>query len=95
MSISLVLSMLLALLVGAFLTGAFFEPAFAGDSVLPGSDALRALYDSKERSLRAIKDLELDYSMGKISPEDFERSKQELSLEVAVILDEIRRHEQR
>jgi hypothetical protein len=33
--------------------------------------------------------------MGKISQEDFERARNELSIEVAGVLEEIRRHEQR
>lgn len=87
------LSIFLVLGVAAFLAGAFSQPVRAVEGMSYNSDGLMALYDSKERSLRAIKDLELDYSMNKISPEEYERSRQELSLEVAGILEEINSHE--
>lgn len=67
-----------------------------GDSLVverKSVDATRRLLDSKERALRAIKDLELDFGMGKVSKEDYDRSYSELSLEVGRILEELRRHE--
>jgi hypothetical protein len=59
------------------------------------SASLLALRDKKERALRSLKDLELDFAMGKVSAEDFESSKQALSLEAAAILEELSQHEQR
>jgi hypothetical protein len=48
-----------------------------------------ALLDRKERSLRAIKDLDLDFKMGKLSQLDYEASRNELSLEVAEMLSKL------
>jgi hypothetical protein len=90
----IVLSLALSLLIGLYLARPFFEAAYAGESSTAEVESLQSLQDSKERSLRAIKDLELDYSMGKVSREDFDRAKTELSIEVAGVLEELRRHGQ-
>jgi hypothetical protein len=52
------------------------------------------LADSKERGLRALKDLDLDYAMGKLSKDDYEQSRQSLTGEVAAILTELKGHGQ-
>lgn len=57
-------------------------PLASSDSTLD----VVALLDRKERSLRAIKDLDLDFKMGKISSDDYQLSRNELSLEVAQVL---------
>jgi len=49
-----------------------------------------ALMDEKERGLRAIKDLDLDFTMGKLSKEDFEQARASLSMDVARILNELK-----
>ena len=95
MSTWILLSLALSLLIGLYLARPFFEAAYAGVDSTSGLESLQTLQDSKERALRAMKDLELDYSMGKISQEDFQRARNELSIEVAGVLEEIRRHEQR
>jgi hypothetical protein len=56
-----------------------------------GEEVLRLL-DMKERSLRALKDLELDFAMGKMSEDDYARSRETVTLEVAQILREIKEH---
>jgi len=95
MSMWIVLALALSVVIGFFVCAPLFEPALSqGDESL-SSSGLVALGDAKERALRALKDLELDHDMGKVSHEDFERSKHELSLEVASILEEIRRHGKR
>jgi hypothetical protein len=76
----------------------FAEPLFektggAVDASSAAAEAARRLLDSKERALRAIKDLELDFTMGKVSREDYDRSYAELSQEVGRILQELRGHE--
>jgi len=91
----LFLSGALSLVLGLFLMAPLFEPAVAASGV-SGSEAVntpRRLRDAKERTLRALKDLELDHQMGKISSDDFERSSQELSLELAQILNDMRNYE--
>ena len=92
MSMWILLAVAFSLVVGMFVCAPLFEPALQGatDVLDPGEQ--RALMDSKERALRALKDLELDHDMGKVSDEDFERTKQELTVDVARILEEIRRH---
>jgi hypothetical protein len=95
MSIWIVLSLAFSLLLGLYLVRPFFEAAYAGGDATVGLESLQSLSDSKERALRAIKDLELDFSMGKISQEDFDRAKNELSIELAGVLEEIRQHGQR
>jgi hypothetical protein len=90
----ILLSVALAGSLGIFLAAPFGEVAGAEGThvAASGQDVYGRLLDSKERALRALKDLELDFTMGKVSPDDFERSKRELSQEVAQILEEIRRH---
>jgi hypothetical protein len=90
----IVLSILLSLSLGVFLAAPLFEAAAdgpAGESL--DRDIPARLLDTKERALRSLKDLELDYRMGKVSADEFERSKQELGQEVAQILQELRRYE--
>ena len=54
------------------------------------SSASQALVDEKERSLRAIKDLELDFAMGKLSRDDYEVAKMELSADASAVLQKIK-----
>lgn len=54
-----------------------------------------SLLDTKERAVRALKDLELDFAMGKVGAEDFEQSKRALTVEVASVLQKLREHEGR
>jgi len=90
----IVSSLVLSLLLGLFLAAPLAETAGAEVSDNRGArGGVPSLMDKKERALRALKDLELDYTMGKVSREDFERSKQELSREVARVLEELRRYE--
>jgi hypothetical protein len=90
----MVLSIMLSLSLAFFLAAPLAEEASAsGADSHKGHDQRGRLLDSKERALRALKDLELDYTMGKVSRDDFERSKLELTREVAQVLEELRRHE--
>lgn len=69
-------------------------PMLVGSDPLEVSEdtsfASRALTDEKERSLRAIKDLELDYAMGKLSQSDYEAAKLELSADASAVLQKIK-----
>lgn len=50
------------------------RPLFRGADVpLPQDEDLVELISRKESTLAAIKDLELDYKMGKLTPEDYQR----------------------
>lgn len=85
-----VLALVFSGFLALFLVAPYFDPALAVES--EGSDVggKQAIRDSKERALRAIKDLEFDRSMGKVSEEDFSRAKEELLREAAAILEETR-----
>jgi hypothetical protein len=75
------------------------SPLFESGSSAAQSNGLEAervsLLDTKERAVRALKDLELDFAMGQVGPEDFEQSKRALTVEVASILQKLREHEGR
>jgi hypothetical protein len=88
MSIGVVASIILSLVVAWYVLSPLLEPAF-NQFGGQGSEGIDALTDRKDRALRSIKDLELDFEMGKLSREDFDRSKAALSLEAAALLEEI------
>ena len=92
-AIWIVLSLAFSFGVGLYLLAPFFEScgAFAEDRS-SSTESVGRLIDSKERALRELKDLELDFNMGKISREDYDRSKDEVSLEVGRILENLRSH---
>lgn len=90
MTYSIVLALVFSACVAFFLVAPYFDPAFAGSSHLLETGTSLSLRDSKERTLRALKDLEFDRSMGKVSEEEFTRVRQELLQEVAAILEETR-----
>ena len=88
------LSVVLSFVLASFVAAPLVETAAGGQPEgLPVSDARTRLLDQKERALRAFKDLELDYSMGKLGHEEFVRFKDELSEEIAHILQELRSYE--
>jgi hypothetical protein len=89
MSLGIIASLILSLFVVWFVLSPLFEPAVPSYLANPGDGALGALLDAKERALRSIKDLEMDFSMGKLSQDDFEQSRRALSSEVAAILARI------
>jgi hypothetical protein len=86
----IVLALVFSACVAFFLVAPYFDPAFVASSHGIETGASLSLLDSKERALRALKDLEFDRSMGKVSEEEFTRAKQELLREVAAILEETR-----
>lgn len=92
MSLGIVASLILSLVVVWYVLSPLFEPPMP--SFANGSDggALGPLLDAKERALRSLKDLEMDFSMGKLSKEDFDQSKRSLTAEVATILADIKRN---
>ncbi len=86
----MVLAVVFSAGMAMFLIAPYFDPALSVDRNGLEVGRSRVLQDSKERALRAIKDLELDRSMGKVSDEDFLRAKDQLLREVATILEETR-----
>ncbi len=47
------------------------------------------LRDQKERVIQVLKDLELDYATGKVTVEDYERTKAGLELEAAAVFEKL------
>jgi|LauGreDrversion4_2_1035121.scaffolds.fasta_scaffold1340902_2 hypothetical protein len=92
-AIGLVLSLVLSLGVGLYLLAPFFESRGGlAEEQSVAAESVGRLVDSKERALRELKDLELDFNMGKISREDYERAKDEISIEVGRVLEKLRSH---
>jgi len=90
MTVWIIGAILFSACVALFLVAPFYDPALGSSASGAPVGVAPALLDSKERALRALKDLELDRSMGKVSEEDFAKSRQELLREVATILEETR-----
>lgn len=92
MTMWIVAAAVMAALLAIVLVKPLFEPALAVEARLQGDATLRGLLDEKERTFRALKDLELDFSMGKISSEELEPARRALVLEAGKLLEEIKRH---
>ncbi len=92
MSFGIIASLILSLFAVWFVLSPLFEPPMPNFAASPSDGPLGPLLDAKERALRAIKDLEMDFSMGKLSQEDFDQSRRTLASEVAAILADIERH---
>ena len=89
MSLGIIASLILSLFVVWFVLSPLFEPVAQHYGAVSQGGGLGPLLDAKERALRSIKDLEMDFSMGKLSQEDFEQSRTALTAEVAAILANI------
>jgi hypothetical protein len=93
----ILLSLALSLFLGLYLAAPVFNSRLPlqpiAESQVAPSDSERRLLESKEHLLRSLKDLELDFSMGKVSKDEYESSYAELSLDVARIIKELRGHE--
>lgn len=92
MSLGIIASLILSLFVVWFVLSPLFEPAIPHYGQLAAPGTLDQLLDAKERALRSLKDLELDFSMGKLSREYFEQSRRALTAEVAAILTDIKKN---
>ncbi len=92
MTMWIVAAAVMAVLLAIALVKPLFEPALAVEARLHDGGPLRDLLDEKERTFRALKDLELDFSMGKISAEELEPARRALVLEAGKLLEEIKRH---
>ena len=82
----------MAAILAFVLVKPLFEPALSVVADLKGGALLRDLLDEKERTLRALKDLELDHAMGKITSEELEPARRALALEAGRLLEEIKRN---
>lgn len=92
MNMWIVAAAVMAAALAFFLVKPLFEPALSAEAELRSNTALRNLLDEKERTLRALKDLETDFSMGKVSAEELEPARRALALEAGKLLEEIKRH---
>ena len=91
MSIGIIASLILSLLVVWYVLSPIFEGGGFNFGAAEQPATVGPLRDAKERALRALKDLELDFAMGKISQEDFTNSKGSMTAEIASILAEIKK----
>ena len=82
----------MAAILAFLLVKPLFEPTLSVEAELKGDSSLQDLLDEKERTLRALKDLELDFSMGKIGLDELEPARRALALEAGKLLEEIKRH---
>jgi hypothetical protein len=92
MSLGIIASLILSLFVMWFVLSPLFEPAIPNYRGATAPGVLGPLLDAKERALRSLKDLEMDFSMGKLSQDDFEQSRRSLTAEVAAILADIKKN---
>jgi hypothetical protein len=94
MMVWIALSIALSVCLGLYLAAPLFErDAALVEGAGVSTEGSVRLLDAKERALRALKDLELDFAMGKVSKDDYDRSYAELSGEVGRIISELSRHE--
>lgn len=86
-------SALLAVAITWALTRAFFYPhsELPSSSLERNDDALRSLREQRARTVQMLKDLELDYSTGKVPQEDYQEMRARLGHELAQILEALER----
>lgn len=63
--------------------------ATEGGGRISDDDPVEGLADQKARCLQVLRDLELDYTTGKVSAADYEQTKMRLGVELAAILERI------
>ena len=85
--ISLLASILFAFFVAWLLVKPHVE--VLGPGIQGNSETILSLNDQKARCVQVIKDLDLDFSTGKLSKEDYERMRKSLTMELAGILTRI------
>lgn len=85
------LTLIVALLVSAAVVLYVIRPLIdqRPAPIFIDDDRLTDLMTRKDVTLRAIKDLEFDYHVGKVSEEDFERFKQTLSQQAIGLIQQI------
>ncbi len=91
------MALVIAALAALFISLPFFirseKGATSGGSGIPASDLridkIRALDSKKESLLTALKDMEFDYGLGKLSKEDFEDLSRQYKVEAAEILKQM------
>jgi hypothetical protein len=89
MNVGLLASILLAALVGWYLVAPHLAPEGRDSGGPEGEDLALTLADQKARCIQVLRDLELDFTTGKISNADYDQTKTRLSVELAAILERI------
>lgn len=82
-------SLLLALICAWFMLRPHLAEISAGEEAV--SSKLEQARDQKERLVRVLRDLELDFQTKKISAQEYEEMKASTSLELAEVLDTLDR----
>jgi hypothetical protein len=91
--LEIILALAIALLAAVFIAAPFFFRGGTGDAeeYFPDlrAEKVKELNSRKESLLSAIKDIEFDYGLGKLSREDFEELNGKYRVEAAAILKEM------
>ncbi|RME58115.1 MAG: zinc-ribbon domain-containing protein [Caldilineae bacterium] len=87
LAITLLIGLLIALAVALFVVRPLLEKDMP--EVLVEDDRLTELVSRKDATLRAIKDLEFDYLVGKVSEEDFQRFNERLRRQAMAYMRQI------
>jgi hypothetical protein len=66
--------------------GGSVSPEDAGSG---GSDRRRELMDRRQEALAGLKDLEMEYAVGKLTPEDYQQQREKLTREAVAIYREM------
>jgi len=85
--LAVVLAALVAVLAIYFAVSPLLQPGKA--TLLVEDDKLVELLGRKDSAMQAIKDLEFDYRLGKISQEDYERMDQRLRRQAIILMQQI------
>ncbi len=79
-------SLLIVVVVGLVLEPVFRPPSFGEQAVLPGSDPRRHLEEQRKMIYDNVKDLEFEYQAGKLSEDDYQRTRQEYMTEAGGLM---------
>jgi len=76
-----------ALFILSPLLGWGTAPAF--DAAPPGSDRKRELLEQRQETLAALRDLQMEFEVGKLTREDYEQTRERLTLHAVEIYREM------
>jgi len=76
-----------ALFILSPLLGWGAAPAF--DAASPGSDRKRELLEQRQETLAALRDLQMEFEVGKLTREDYEQTRERLTLHAVEIYREM------
>ena len=79
-------SLLIAVAVGLVLEPVFRSPSLEEQAVLPGSNPRRHLEEQREMIYDNVRDLEFEYQAGKLSEDDYQRTRQDYMAEAGGLM---------